>query len=192
MALVQLASEGDVKAALGRDLTTEESARVGAILDKTSELFRLRSGQQFTFGTSAVRLRVVADKVTLTQRPVVSVESVTVDEAGGAAVAHGLYQSTLTVSGVQAGSFVRVEYTHGGEAPALVRLTVAEIAKKILSISAKAAAGLTSSTEVTGPYTEQEAYATWAVGGQTMLAPDDAAIAESFRVRSYGAIVQTP
>src|SRR5690554_1298715 len=127
MAVVQLASSEDVVDALGRDLTDSEELKVGAILDKASELFRNRSGQQFTPGTSSVRLRVVADKVTLPQRPVVSVESVVEDVAGGAAVPFDLFQSALTLDYPRGGDFVRVAYTHGGDVPDLVRLTIAEI-----------------------------------------------------------------
>lgn len=192
MAVVQLATSADVVAALGRALTAEETAKVGAVLDKASELFRHRSGQQFTAGVSSVRLRVVADKVILPQRPVVSVQSVTEDEAGGATVPYELYQSALVLGYPRGGDFVRVTYTHGGVVPDLVRLTVAEIAKKVLTISEHAAAGLTQRSEGTGPFTEQETYATWAQGGQTMLAPADAAVADSYRVKSYGAIVQVP
>lgn len=192
MAVTQLASETDVEAALGRDLTTSETAKVGAILDKASELFRVRSGQQFTAGTSEVRLKVTADWVSLPQRPVVSVESVTVDEVSGAAIVFVLYQSRLTLTNVEAGDMVRVAYTHGGTVPELVRLTVADIARKILSIDENAIAGLTQHSETNGPFTEQDTYATWAQGGQTMLSPSDNAVADTFRVRSYGSIVMTP
>lgn len=192
MAVVQLATSVDVKAALGRDLTAPELVRVEAILDKASELFRSRrySGQLFTAGTSTVRLKVTADYVTLVQRPVVSVESVTMDD--GTAVAFDRFGGKLTLTGVPAGSFVRVSYAHGGAVPELVRLTIAEIAKKVLSIAPAAAAGMTSNMRVTGPFTDQETYATWAQGGQTMLSPDDAATALSFRVKSYGSIIQVP
>jgi len=189
MAVVQLASSADVVAALGRDLTSDESARVGAILDKASELFRHRSGQQFTAGTSLVRLKVTADYVDLPQRPVVSVQSVTQDVAGGATISHDLFQSRLTLHGVHAGTMVRVAYTHGGAIPDLVRLTFADVAKKILSIDARAATGLTQFSETNGPFTEQYTYATWAQGGETRLSPEDNAIADSFRVKTYGSIL---
>jgi len=192
MAVTKLASTTDVEAALGRDLTTSETSKVGAILDKASELFRSRSGQQFTAGTSEVRLKVTADWVSLPQRPVVSVESVTVDEVSGAAIVFVLYQSRLTLTNVEAGDMVRVAYTHGGTVPDLVRLTVADIARKILSIDENAIAGLTQHSETVGPFTEQDTYATWAQGGQTMLSPSDNAVADTFRVRSYGSIVMTP
>lgn len=183
MAVVQLASSADVADALGRALTSDETARVDAILDKASELFRLESGQYFTAGTSTVRLRAVDSKVELEQRPVVSVTSVTDDD--GVAVVYELSQSTLKLTDVTPGQFVQVEYTHGGVVPDLVRLTVAEVAKKVLSIAPKAVAGVVQHSETTGPFTDSDTYATWAQGGQTMLAPADVAIARKFR-RSRG------
>ena len=193
MAVVQLASEADVMAALGRVLTSDESARVGAILDKASELFRQRSGQQFTSGTSFVRLRVVGDQVSMPQRPVVSVTAVTTDDGEDTAVTFGtLFQSKVRLSGVVGGDMVRVNYSHGGVVPELVRLTVADITRKVLEIDPNAVSGKTQHSETVGPFTEQDTYATWAQGGQTMLSPSDADIADSFRVRSYGAVVMVP
>src|SRR5690606_16716463 len=126
MAVVQLASAEDVEAVLGRDLTTEEAVRVEPVLDKASELFRRASGQGFTAGTSTVRLKVNGGQVYLTQRPVVSVESVTDDD--GTEVGFDLFGQWLTVDRVSH-QFVRVAYSHGGAVPDLVRLTVAEVAK---------------------------------------------------------------
>jgi len=181
MAVVQLASSTDVAEALGRDLTSDEEARVGAILDKASELFRRRSGQQFTPGTSLVRLKVNGGKVYLPQRPVVSVDSVTDDD--GNAIEHTLFGQWLTTC-LSSHRFVRVTYSHGAEeVPDLVRLCIAEIAAKVLSISPKARAGITQGTTTTGPFTDTETYATWAIGGQTMLAPDDDKFALSYRLK---------
>lgn len=187
MAVIQLASQKDVEEALGRQLTLDETARVDAIIDKASELFRKRSGQQFTAGVSTDRVKVTANWVELVQRPVVSVVSVVDDD--GHPIGFEQFDSRLhlTSCGVR---FVRVTYTHGGEVPDLVRLTIADIARKVLSIDPKAVSGVTQRGETTGPFSEQYTYATWAQGGQTMLAPDDATIAASFRVKRYGSIVQ--
>ena len=186
MAVVQLATSADVVAALGRALTSEETAKVGAILDKASELFRRRSGQQFTAGTSTSRIRNRSGIVSLPQRPVTAVSAVVADD--GTAVSYdwdaGRFQ--FTVESTE--KYVTVTYAHGGTVPDLVRLTIAEIAKKILTISPAAAAGLTSSMEVSGPFTDQESYATWAQGAQTMLAPADDAIALTYRIPMAGPI----
>lgn len=189
MAVTQLASTADVVAALGRELTSDEFARVGAILDKASELFRRRSGQQFTEGTSEVRLKVNGGKVFLPQRPVTAVTSVVDDD--GDAVEYTQFKQWLTVP-LLSHEFATVTYTHGGEVPDVVRLCIADIARKVLGISPKAMSGAVQATVTAGPYSRNETYATWAQGGQTMLAPDDAALADSFRIRIPNVIVQRP
>ena len=184
MAVVQLASSTDVVAALGRALTLDEAAKVGAILDKASELFRAPpprgSGQQFTPGTSTVRLKVNGGKVYLPQRPANAVSAVFDDD--GNPVTFTLDGQWLTVPFISH-QFVRVSYSHGGTVPDLVRLTIADIARKVLSIDKNAASGATQHSETSGPFTDSWTYASWALGGQTMLAPDDVAIADSFRVK---------
>lgn len=187
MAVTQLASVTDVKAALGRDLTTDETARVGAILDKASELFRAEARQQFTAGRSEVRVKVNGGRVFLRERPVTEVHSVT-DEAGNP-VAYTRFKQWLDVpKGSHA--FVIVDYSHGGTVPDLVRLTIADVARQVLSINPNAAEGVTQYSEATGPFTEQYTYATWAQGGATRLAPDDLAIARKFRPRVTNVWVQ--
>lgn len=183
---VPLASEEDVVQVLGRALTSDESARVNAILAKASELFRRRSGQQFTTGTSTVRLKSNGGEIRLPQRPAVAVQAVTLDD--GTPVEYDLFGSVLTTC-LRSGQFARVTYTHGGAVPDVVRLCIAEIAKKVLTIDPNAVTGKTQHGETAGPFSSQDTYATWAQGGQTMLAPDDAALADSFRVKFGGTIV---
>lgn len=180
MAVVQLASADDVEAAFGRDLTSDEQARAGAVLDKASELFRLESGQEFTAGSSVSRVKVNGGRAFLRQSPVTDVVSVTDDH--GASVEFTRFKQWLTVP-KRSHEFVIVEYTHGGVVPDLVRLTIADVARQVLSINPNAAEGVTQYSETTGPFTEQYTYATWAQGGATRLAPDDLAVARSFRVK---------
>jgi len=179
MAVDQLASSVDVAAVLGRDLTAEEAARADAILDKASELFRSVSGQQFTAGDSAVRLRVRGgDTVFLPQRPVVSVEAVTDDDEVD--VEYTRFKQSLTLEGSSV-SWVRVEYTHGGDVPDAVRLAVAEIGAVVLRVDESALGGASQVQETVGPFSKQASYAAWAQGGATRLAPDDERLARSFR-----------
>ena len=189
MAIVQLATSTDVAASIGRALTALETARVGAILDKASELFRDRSGQRFAPGTSTVRLKVNAGRVYLPQHPVVAVTTVTDDD--GTAVEYTLLDQWLTLER-RSDQFVNVSYSHGGTVPELVRLTIADIARKVLTIDPSAATGMSQHSRTTGPFTEYAMYATWAIGGQTMLAPDDNAIADTFKVRVPNVIVSIP
>lgn len=187
--LPPLAAPEDVEAVLGRDLTSDEAKKVVPILEKASELFRRRSGQQFTPGESLVRLKVNGGEVRLPQRPVVAVQTVTADD--GTPVLWSLFGSVLTVS-LRSSDFVRVAYEHGGEVPDVVRLCVAEIGKRVLSIAPAAATGVTQEGHTDGPFSDQYTYATWAQGGQTMLAPDDAALADSFKKKYGGVVVMRP
>jgi hypothetical protein len=186
-----LAGVDDVRAAIGRDLTSDEEGRCESVLAKASELFRLRAKQQFTPGRSDVRLRVTGGVVYLPERPVTEVHSVKDDD--GHAVSYRRRKSMLTMS-PRCPDFVIVDYSHGAaEVPELVRRTIAEIAVKVLNVDPRAAAGVVQHSKGALEYTESETYAAWAVGGQTMLAPDDDRIALSFRpARRPGLIVMQP
>lgn len=183
-----LASQEDVVTALGRALTSEEVTRVDAMLTKASELFRLRSGQLFTPGTSTVRLKVNAGTVRLPQSPVTSVETV-VDDCG-AVIPFTRFDQVLTLHRLSH-EFVRVSYSHGTyDVPDLVKVTVAEIVARVLRIDPRAAAGVTQRSKTTGPFTTAETFSAYSVGGQLLLSPDDVAIANSFRApRTSGTIV---
>lgn len=190
MTVTQLATVTDVAAVLGRSLTSTETTKAGPILDKASELFRLVSGQQFTPSTSStVRIRNRSGVVTLPQRPVTAVSAVTDDDGVAVTFTWVSPRTQFRVSTDE--RFVTVTYTHGGTVPDLVRLTVAEICKKVLEIDPNAAAGKTTHMETTGPFTEQETYAAWAQGAQTMLSPSDEAIARSYRIPIAGPISNT-
>lgn len=186
---VPLASSDDVKAVLGRDLTSGESAKVGAVMAKASELFRLRSGQMFTPGESVVRLKVDGGEVRLPQRPVVAVESVTRDD--GTPVQWSLFGSVLTVP-LRSSDFVRVTYSHGGVVPEVVKQCIAEVAARVLTVDPVAATGVTQHGKTDGPFSEQFTFAAWAVGGQTLLSPADEALAASFRVKLGHTVVLRP
>ncbi|TXK17402.1 hypothetical protein [Homoserinibacter sp. GY 40078] len=181
---IPLATADDVVPVVGRALTPEETQRVDAVLAKASELFRRESGQQFTPGRSQQRLKVDGGEVRLPQRPVTAVHELL--DSRGRPVSFTRFKSVLTTP-LSASEFVIVDYSHGDEiVPELVRLAIAEIAKTVLTVSKDAAAGLTASTRVRGPFTRQETYATWAIGGTTRLAPEDVALARSFRTRLGG------
>lgn len=189
MTVTPLASQTDVVAAIGRALTTEEAARIGAILDKASEQFRRASGQLFTPGTSTVRLKSNGGRVRLPQRPVDTITSVK-DDAGNL-VAYTQFKSTLTTT-LRSDQFVIVDYTHGAsEVPDEVRLCIAEVGKRVLEIPATARSGLSQFSETDGPFSKSGTFAAWAVGGQTMLSPDDVALAKSYRVAMGSLIVMS-
>lgn len=75
MALAPLANVSDVRERLGRDLSTDETRRVDALLRDASAVVRGRdvTGQEFTRRTSVVRRRILHGAIVLPQRPVNSV-----------------------------------------------------------------------------------------------------------------------
>lgn len=75
-ALPPLADLDDVEDRLGRDLTESEQRKASAALLDASAVVRSYTRRDFTTGTATIRLRPRGNKVTLPQRPVVSVASV--------------------------------------------------------------------------------------------------------------------
>lgn len=78
MALDPLITTTDLEDRLGRALTTDETAKVDAIIADVSASMRSYARQQLSAGTSTdVRLRVRRGKIRLPQRPVTAVTQVT-------------------------------------------------------------------------------------------------------------------
>lgn len=180
MTVTPLASTADVEAALGRSLTSAEEPLAEFALDKASEAFRRESGQHFTSGASTVRLKVNGQRVYLAQHPVASVDSVVDDD--GNAVDYEVDGQWLTVA-EDSSTYVTVAYDHGGTVPDMVRLAVAEIAARNVRLDDDARRGFTQTSATAGPFNESGTYASWAVGGQVLLSPEDKSLARSYRPR---------
>lgn len=139
-----LASQSDVEALLGRDLTTTEELRVDSLLRSASANVRRISTQMFTAETSTDVVLPISrhGKVRLSQRPVTAIASVT-----------DIYDNVLTYT--QAGEWltvcsfpinswelhlphgwnvceVKVTYDHGGDVPDVVIGVVASIVARAL------------------------------------------------------------
>lgn len=200
--MVDLATVADVQTAMERPLTPEEEASAVGKLAKASRLFRKASGQDFTPGTSTVRLKCnpasrtifnlstgwpwgMLDRVGvvyLKQRPLVSVDSVLNDNdvAVDEFQTHG---SWLFVPGFSASDRVTVTYTHGDAVvPPEVVETVASMVARALSIPEQARGGANAIQETTGPFTTQVQFAKWASGGGVQLSPSDKEFAETYKV----------
>lgn len=175
----------DIEAALGRPLRDEEKPRALFVADKLSAAFRMRARQTFAVETYVHRLKVDAGgRVFPTRVPLVEVLAVFTDE--GAPVAYEKRHGHIYVR-AWCSDFVVVTYTAGlSEVPAAVRLQLADSVRRILLIPDAAAQGATQMTETTGPFTQSRQYATWAVGGQAILSPDDQALADAYRPRRAG------
>lgn len=175
----------DIESALGRTLSDEEKPRALFVADKLSEAFRQRARQSFTVETYVHRLKVDAGgRVFPTRAPLVEVLAVFTDE--GAPIAYEKRHGFLFVR-AWCSEFVVVTYTAGlTEVPVAVRLQLADSVRRVLLIPDAAAQGATQATDTTGPFTQTRQYATWAVGGQALLSPDDQALADSYRPRRAG------
>ena len=180
-----LVDVADIEAALGRELRDEEKTRALFVADKLSAAFRQRARQTFTVETYVHRLKVDAGgRVFPTRAPLVEVLAVFTDE--GAPVKYEKRHGHIYVR-AWCTDFVVVTYTAGlSEVPAAVRLQLADSVRRILLIPDAAAQGATHMTETTGPFTQNRQYATWAVGGQAILSPDDQALADAYRPRRAG------
>lgn len=178
---VALASVDDVKAALGRDLTSSEALQVADKLKNASELFRSAAGRNFTPGRREQRLKVNGGEVRLTESPVVTIHSVTDDD--GNPISFTRFGVTIDV-GLRSDRFVRVDYSYGADdVPELARTTVAGMVARTFNVDDRAKAGLAQFQTSDGPFADGGTFASWAVGGQVMMSPADTLAAQTFRPR---------
>ena len=176
-----LATSEDVQQAFGQEMTPEQKQRAEFVLAKLSAAFRARARQTFTVEQYTHRLKVNAGHVLPTRTPLVEVLSVFDDE--GNTVPFETKRGYIRVSRTSE-AFVNVTYKAGlASVPDDVRLQIADSARRVLSISAGAAAGITQTTQSAGPFSETHQIASWAVGAQALLSPDDEALAASYRPR---------
>lgn len=182
-----LASEDDVVARLGRDLTATEAARIDALLSDASAKVRAYTGQDITQATSTTRVRVRQNRIRLPQRPVTAVSAVTdlnaVALTGWTLVGSVVYLDTAVPDQWAweprrtAVGFVDVTYTHGYETvPDELIAVVCQIVGRALGNDATQS-GITS--ETLGAYS----YSTGTAGaaGPLGLLPDERAVLDSYR-----------
>lgn len=170
-----LATIADVEARLGRELTEAETTKATAYLDDASALFVQRAIQKFEVGESTVRLFPKDGIVRLVQRPVIEVTEV--KDIDGVEIDF-TFDGHQSLYDLGAYTPVTVTYEHGSETiPADVVACVAGMVARTLSINPDAAAGVTQQS--VGPFSQS--YATWAVGGQVMMSPAEAKVADYYR-----------
>ncbi|MEV5042704.1 hypothetical protein [Microbacterium sp. LMI1x-1-1.1] len=173
-----LATREDVVAALGRALTPSEEMSLEVRLVTASGLFRAEARRQFTAGRKTVRLKVNGGEVRLPETPVHDIHSVT---SADGPIAYTQTGNILSL-GLRSVAFVTVDYSFGSaDIPAEVTATVAAMVARVYGVDVRAAAGFTQVSSSEGPYSESGQFAGWAVGGQVMLAPADAAVARQYR-----------
>jgi len=170
-----LATIADVEARLGRSLTVAETSKANAYLADASALFIQRAVQKFEVGESNVRLFPKDGIVRLVQRPVIEVVSVRDVDGNEIDYTFDGHQSLYDLGDFRG---VTVNYEHGSaNIPADVVGVVAGMVARTLSINPDAASGVQQQT--VGPFSQS--YAAWAVGGQVMMSPAEAKVADAYR-----------
>jgi len=170
-----LATITDVEARLGRTLTVAETSKANAYLQDASALFIQRAVQKFEQGESTVRLFPRDGVVRLVQRPVIEVTEVT--DIDGIAIDF-TFDGHQSIYDLGAYTPVTVTYEHGSNTiPDDVVAVVAGMVARTLSINPDAASGVQQQT--VGPFSQS--YAAWAVGGQVMMSPAEAKVADAYR-----------
>lgn len=179
-----LATIEDVENLLeGKKISAEQRPRAEAILRKLSADFKACARQTFEPVAYEHRLKVNGGQALPNRSPVVSVATVTDDD--GNSIPFKVARGTIRVS--RDLDFIIATYTAGlPEVPTEVRDQIADSARRVLSILPIAAQGVTQHTESAGPFSDTYQMATWAVGGQALLSPDDIAVAKRYRPRRRG------
>lgn len=194
--MVALAAPVDVAHELGltdeTEFSSEQTNRAPGLLVSASRTFRRHAGRQFTPGTYTHRCQVIGGRLRPLETPVASITSV-VDDSGNP-VAFTRVGDWLNVSGHHntdasfacyrpeghnSGWFVTVTYT-GGQIPEDVKVTVAQIAARQLTVDPVAATGVKVHDQTLGPISERKQFFDWAAESVT-LTDEECAFAESFR-----------
>ena len=168
---MDLTSTNEVAAALGKELTAQDKDRISHLISLVSAKFAAAAGCTFAKAAYTHRVKVNAGQVRPPRTPLLAVTSVTDDD----------------------GQPVPWRLAHGYIAVPLPshRLVVAQVADavaRIMRVDPRAAAGQTQATTTTGPFTVTGTFATWAVGGQALLSPDDLEVAARYRPHRPGNI----
>lgn len=184
-----LADSSDVEKILQRSLTAEESDSCDDLLEAASAMFRDAANQDFTPGSSTVRLKVNGERVRLDQRPCTAVQSV-VDDNGND-VSFTRNGCWLTVD-ADSSRFLTISYEHGGDVPVAVRLAVAEMVSRALTVPGDVLAGARSTSDGAGPYSQSTSWGNGENSSLLRLSDSNLGLAQSYLWPGGQVIVQRP
>lgn len=181
---MDLASIEDVKGAIGRALTAEETARAHFLLTQLSERFTQEARAAFHPTEYTHRVKVNNGHARPSRGPIRSVRAVTDDD--GNPVPFRLAHDHIAVP-MPSCAFVTVTYIAGHDKPpAAVTGCIADEVRRILTTDPRAATGQTQGSVTAGPFTETASFAAHTIGAQAMLSPDAINLARSYRPRRPG------
>lgn len=173
-----------VEHALGRELDEAEKDRCSHIIEHLSNKFCAEAGIDFTLKKYTHWVKVNSGQARIHYTPIVAVSEVT--DTAGNPIEYRRHGNVLTVP-LGSGEIVCVTYTAGYEnPPADVVTQLIDSACRVMNISPEASRGYSQHSTTAGPYTESGTFATWAVGGQAMLSPEDVRLARTYRPKKYG------
>lgn len=184
-----LAEAADIEKILQRPMDADEADSCVDLLAAASQLFRDAAVQQFTPGSSTVRLKVNGERVRLNERPCTSVQTV-VDDCGN--------DVSFTRSGqwlriaADSSTFVTVTYEHGGDVPAAVRVAIAEMVARALIVPEDVLAGAKSTSDSAGPFSQSTTWGGSVAAGALRMSDSDRALAQSYRWPGGQVVVQRP
>ena len=183
--MTALATSSDVAAELGRTLTTEESAKVDAALEKASAWVRAETGRFFEADTYTVRRKPRGGKVRLDDpTSVTSVSAIAND--GTASTVTGWTLRGDTLYGLTCDSWVEVEYVSAGTVPGALISVVAAIVGR--AITSDAPEGAESYTITRGPFSESASFAEGVDSGAVL--GTESSIVRRHKLRRSGSVSQ--
>jgi len=181
-----LATSDDVEAVLGRTLTAEESAKVGAALDKASALVRAETGRFFEADTYTVRRKVRDRKVASLDDPTSVSEVVAVDGDGNETAVTGYTLRNGVLYGLGCDRWVEITYVSAGDVPSEIVTEVAALAAA--NITASAPEGAESYTVTRGPFSESASFAE--ATDSLAPTPSSLAVIRKYALRLTGPVSQ--
>lgn len=172
-----------IEAALGRAMTyqeweTAQSYSALAASAFLTEAFGTSTDYGFGTGTATQRLRVDGGTVTLPYRRVTAVEQVTDDNDHP--VTYRWKKNRPQYLQTSSRRFVTVTYRWQLDMPESVPKLLAGTVARALQASPEAKQGAQSISKTVGPFSGSIQFATWAVGGQVMLSPEEKRAAKQF------------
>lgn len=177
----------EVAAAMERELTEAEKGRATLLIAQVIEAFQDEAFGELTnygFGKGTVTHRLRSNKgaVYLPYRNVTRIVSVTSDNGGfDNDWRWREFQPSRVQTRLRTGEFAIVTYEWELAATNDVVSSMADCVARALLVPSNVRTGAQQVTNSTGPYSATENFASWAVGGQALLSPEDKKTARKFR-----------
>lgn len=184
-------TDEDLEAALGRSMTVAEKARSGHLSSQVIDAFEREAFGElanYGFGEGTVTQRLKSDGgvVSLPYRMVQEVISVTDVHGRDIPYTWNDWQAQAIHTRLRSAEFAVVTYDWKLEAGKATTALLTDAVARALAVPDAVRAGANQLTSSTGPFSQTQNFASWTVGGQALLSPEDKRAARAFRPRSRG------